>query len=122
MEEEGEGEEGGRGEESTDHFRVALLGVDWVDVWASWGFWEASSLECSRGGSDGGGEQPGSQRPGEGQSSGKHLCSVPMLRERGGMASDCADGPTLVTIEWGVRDLSDGQSLREHGGVFAVSR
>lgn len=38
------------------------------------------------------------------------------------MASDCADGPTLVTIEWGVRDLSDGQSLREHGGVFAVSR
>lgn len=74
----GGGGVGGEGK-STDHLRVVLLGVDFVDIWVDRDFWEAGSPECSRTGVDGGeqsGERSGSERPGEGQSAGEHLGSV----------------------------------------------
>lgn len=39
---------------STDHFRVVLLSVGWVDIWLDRGFGEGGSLECSRAAIDGG--------------------------------------------------------------------
>lgn len=87
----GGGGGGGWGGKSTDHLRIVLLSVDFVDVRVDWDFWEAGSLERSRAGIDGG-ERSGSERPGEGQSAGEHLRSV-MLGgrvSRGGEGCMCA--------------------------------